>query len=399
MFRLLFLFSGVFAIGQNIKSIQLFNPQTNDETPVIRFGEQLVLRFDDLDNGSQIYRYTIKHLDRNWKDDGLFFTEFATGKLSGLIDNFKYSFNTHQAYTHYSLTFPNKDIQPKISGNFELIVYKDSPKKPLFTKRFSVAENGAGIGLNVSRYTAAKTPHLNQRVEVKATLTDPETSRNINSISLNIIQNNNFNDGIFNLKPSSVLFGNQLMFQQLSLVFQGNNEFSYFDNKTINASSDMVAGTENIDGVNYTYLFPTWTSPLSYQYQPDVNGAFYFRSNNMGQERNADYEGDYSWVVFSLDSHPLEGKNIYVLGQFNGYQANEESQMHYDPKSQKYFAKIFLKQGFYNYILATKDRNGKLNFGEINGNFWQTQNQYQAFLYYTPFGKNYDGLIGYGEIR
>ena len=399
MFRLLFLFSGVFAIGQNIKSIQLFNPQTNDETPVIRFGEQLVLRFDDLDNGSQIYRYTIKHLDRNWKDDGLFFTEFATGKLSGLIDNFKYSFNTHQAYTHYSLTFPNKDIQPKISGNFELIVYKDSPKKPLFTKRFSVAENGAGIGLNVSRYTAAKTPNLNQRVEVKATLTDPETSRNINSISLNIIQNNNFNDGIFNLKPSSVLFGNQLMFQQFNLVFQGNNEFSYFDNKTINASSDMVAGTENIDGVNYTYLFPTWTSPLSYQYQPDVNGAFYFRSNNMGQERNADYEGDYSWVVFSLDSHPLEGKNIYVLGQFNDYQANEESQMHYDPKSQKYFAKIFLKQGFYNYILATKDRNGKLNFGEINGNFWQTQNQYQAFLYYTPFGKNYDGLIGYGEIR
>ena len=156
MFRLLFLFSGVFAIGQNIKSIQLFNPQTNDETPVIRFGEQLVLRFDDLDNDSQIYRYTIKHLDRNWKDDGLFFTEFATGKLSGLIDNFKYSFNTHQAYTHYSLTFPNKDIQPKISGNFELIVYKDSPKKPIFTKRFSVAENGAGIGLNVSRYTAAK---------------------------------------------------------------------------------------------------------------------------------------------------------------------------------------------------------------------------------------------------
>ena len=73
--------------------------------------------------------------------------------------------------------------------------------------------------------------------------------------------------------------------------------------------------------------------------------------------------------------------------------------MHYDPKSQKYFAKIFLKQGFYNYILATKDRNGKLNFGELNGNCWQTQHQYQAFLYYTPLGKNYDGLIGYGEIR
>ena len=71
--RFLFLIFGSFIFGQNIKSIQLFNPQTNDETPVIGFGQQLILRFDDLNNGSDVYRYTIKHLDRNWQDDGLFF--------------------------------------------------------------------------------------------------------------------------------------------------------------------------------------------------------------------------------------------------------------------------------------------------------------------------------------
>ena len=52
MFRFFFLIFGCFIFGQNIKSIQLFNPQTNDETPVIGFGEQLILRFDDLNNGS-----------------------------------------------------------------------------------------------------------------------------------------------------------------------------------------------------------------------------------------------------------------------------------------------------------------------------------------------------------
>lgn len=401
MFRLLFLFVGSFIFGQNIKSVQLFNPQTNDETPIIKFGEQLILRFDDLDNSSQIYRYTIKHLDRNWQDDGLFFTEYATGKLNGLIDDFKYSFNTYQPYTHYTLNFPNKEIQPKISGNFELIVYKDSVKKPLFTKRFCIMEDAAHLGLKVSRYTHGKTPELNQRVEVQATVDGINLNQNMNSISLNVIQNNNFNLGVFNLKPtSSLVFGNQLLFQQLNLAFAGNNEFSYFDNKTLNAPMDMVQAHDIIDGVNYTYLYPTWTSPLSYQYQPDVNGAFYFRSNNMGQERNAHYEGDYSWVVFSLDSYPLQNKDIYVLGQFNDYQANEESKMHYDEQYQKYFAKIYLKQGFYNYILVTKEKGSdKINFGEINGNFWQTQNQYQAFLYYTPFGKNYDGLLGYGEIK
>ena len=73
--------------------------------------------------------------------------------------------------------------------------------------------------------------------------------------------------------------------------------------------------------------------------------------------------------------------------------------MNYDEQSKKYIAKIYLKQGFYNYILATKDLSGNLNFGEINGSFWQTENLYQAFIYYTAFGKNYDGLVGYGETR
>lgn len=400
MFRLFFFILGSFVFGQEIKGIQLFNPQTNDETPVIIFGEKLVLRFDDLSNGSHIYRYTLKHLDRNWQDDGLFFTEYAKGNMNGRIDNFQYSFNTHQPYTHYSLVFPNDEIQPKISGNYEIIVYKDNPKNPVFTKRFSISENRANIGMNVSRYHNAKTPNLNQRVEVKAVMNDPQLAQNINSVSLNVIQNNNGNLGAFNLKPtSSLVAGNQLVFQQLDLTFAGNNEFYYFDNKTLNVPMDMVAGYKNVEGVNYSYLYPVWAYPLNYQYQPDVNGAFYFRSNNMGQERDAHYEGDYSWVVFSLDSLPLEGKEIYILGQFNDYQANEESKMHYDPTRQKYFAKIYLKQGFYNYILATKNTDGTLNYGEINGNFWQTQNQYQAFIYYTPFGKNYDGLMAYGEIR
>ena len=400
MFRFFFLIFGCFIFGQNIKSIQLFNPQTNDETPVIGFGEQLILRFDDLNNGSEVYRYTIKHLDRNWQDDGLFFTEYASGKLNELIDNFKYSFNTYQAYTHYSLRFPNEDIQPKISGNYEIIVYKDTPRKPLFKKRFYVVENTAKIGLNVTRYANAKTPELNQRVEVRVIGEGNNFSRNISSISLNVIQNNNFNEGVRDLRPSSSLvLGNQLLFQQLDLTFAGNNEFSYFDNKNLNVPMDMVQAYDNINGVNYTYLFPTWISPFSYQYQPDVNGAFYFRSNNMGQERDAHYEGDYSWVVFSLDSLPFENKEVYVLGQFNDYQANSESRMFYDKQKQKYVAHLYLKQGFYNYILATKSDDGRLNLGEINGNFWQTQNQYQAFLYYTPFGKNYDALMGYGEIR
>jgi hypothetical protein len=395
--RILLLSLSGLVFGQNIQSIQLFNPQTNDETPVIKFGEQLVLSFDDLTNASEIYRYTIKHYDRNWNDDNLFFTQFATGSLNGLLDQFQYSFNTLQAYTHYKLTFPNDKIQPKISGNFELIVYKDSADRPLFKRRFYLVEDAATVALNISRIADAKNPNINQRVEVKATSKGGDLSSNVNSMTLNVMQNNNPNVVVNNLKPSATL-GNQLLFQQMNLTFPGNNEFYYFDNKNMNMAADMVSATELKDGVNQTYLHPVWAFPLNYQYQPDVNGAWYYRRNDLGLERNAEREADYSWVYFSLDSDPVD-KEIHVLGGFNDFKPSKENQMQYDAANKKYVAKIFLKQGFYNYILATKESNGSLNFGEINGNFWQTENLYQAFLYYAPFGRNYDGLMGYGEFR
>ncbi|WP_291888208.1 DUF5103 domain-containing protein [Chryseobacterium sp.] len=392
---LLFSLSGLM-FGQNIQSIQLFNPQTNDETPVIKMNETLVLSFDDLANTNQIYRYTIKHYDRNWEDDNLFFTEFANGSLNGLLDNFQYSFNTLQAYTHYKLVFPNDKIQPKISGNFELIVYKDSAEKPLFKRRFYVVEDNASVALDVSRFVD-KNPNLNQRVEVQVISKGGDITSNVNSLSMNVMQNNNPDMVIKNLKPSTTL-GNKLLFQQLNIAFPGNNEFYYFDNKNMNMAADMVRATEVKDGVNNTYLHPVWAYPLNYQYQPDVNGAWYYRRSDLGIERNAEREADYSWVYFSIDSDPMD-KELYVLGGFNGFKPSKEYQMQYDEATKKYVARIYLKQGFYNYILATKDANGVLNLGEINGNFWQTENLYQGFLYYAPFGRNYDGLMGYGEFR
>lgn len=388
---------GSFAFGQKIQSVQLFNPQTNDATPVINMNQQLVLSFDDLTNSSQIYRYTLKHYDRNWEEDNLFFTEIANGTLSNLLDQFEYSFNTLQRYTHYKLVFPNEKIRPKISGNFEIVVYTDSVDKPVFTKRFYVVEDVTNVGINVSRIQDARNPDINQRVEVQVTSKGGDLSSNVNSMTLNVMQNNNPNMVVKGLRPSSTL-GSRLLWQQMTLTFPGNNEYFYFDNKNMKMAADMVRATQIIDDQNHTFLHPVWAYPLNYQYQPDVNGAWYYRRNDLGLERNAEREADYSWVHFSIDSEKMD-KELFVLGGFNDYKADTTSQMVYDEATNKYVAKIYLKQGFYNYILATKEANGSLNFGEINGNFWQTENLYQALLYYRPFGRNYDGLLGYGEFR
>ena len=46
------MFLSAFLFGQDIRGIQLFNPQTNDETPVIGFNDRLILMFDDFSNSS-----------------------------------------------------------------------------------------------------------------------------------------------------------------------------------------------------------------------------------------------------------------------------------------------------------------------------------------------------------
>jgi len=390
-------FCSFFLFGQQIAGIQLFNPETNDETAIIEMGQQLILSFDDLQNRKEVYRYTIKHLNRDWEDDGLFFTEYAEGSMNALIDDYQSSFNTRQFYTHYQLTFPNAKIRPKISGNYEIIVYKDRAEKPLFTRRFVVVERADNTAIQVERYANAQKPDLRQRVKVSVSA-DPKITQNIQSISLSVMQNNNWNQMLSGLKPSQTL-GSGIAFQQMDLAFPGNNQFYYFDSNNLMSASDMVARISTEGDENEILLFPVLAYPMDYQYQPDVHGAFYFRRNDNGIERDAFTEGDYAWVNFALDSHPLEDKEIYILGKFNEYQPQPEYKMEYHADIQKYIARIYLKQGFYNYILATVDSTGKVNMGEINGNFWQTTNLYQAITYYTSWQKNYDGALSYGELR
>ena len=78
-----------------------------------------------------------------------------------------------------------------------------------------------------------------------------------------------------------------------------------------------------------------WAFPFNYQYQPDVNGAFYFRRNDLGIERKCRYRrGLFLGVFFSLDSEKTE-KEIYVLGAFNDFIPSEENRMSYDENAKK----------------------------------------------------------------
>jgi hypothetical protein len=92
---------------------------------------------------------------------------------------------------------------------------------------------------------------------------------------------------------------------------------------------------------------------------------------------------------------------IFLVGSFNNWQPSPKYKLE---KNGEIFAKtIQLKRGIYDYQFVT----GYINNGSIKdenwiyleGNFWETSNEYHIFLYYKdPNFGGYDKIIGFKKI-
>jgi len=66
----------------------------------------------------------------------------------------------------------------------------------------------------------------------------------------------------------------------------------------------------------------------------------------------------------------------------------------YNPFKKGYETKLFLKQGYYNYIYVFKDtRKTGVEEGMIEGSHWETENEYTVWVYYHETGGLCDRLI------
>ena len=64
-----------------------------------------------------------------------------------------------------------------------------------------------------------------------------------------------------------------------------------------------------------------------------------------------------------------------------------------------YQANVLLKQGYYNYQYVLRQPNGKIVLVPSEGNFFQTQNTYQALVYYRGAGDRTDRLVAYVQSK
>jgi hypothetical protein len=376
-----------------IKTIQLQELTSERQIPLIELGKTLQFSFDDIKGDEADYYYKITHCNFDWSVSQLMKSEYLRGMDDQHIQDYENSYNTLQSYSHYRLSIPNNDIRIIKTGNYFLEIYNDD-NELLFSRKFIVFQNKATVKPQIKRSRDLNFINTKQVVQFSIKPRQDFFINPKNTIKTLVFKNNNINNCITNLKPQYTL-GNELMYRyDQEAAFWAGNEYFYFDNKNIRGGNVSTKGFELKD-IYHNYLYTNTSRNYEpYTYNPDINGGFVVRNLNVD---NSDTEADYVKMHFSLENYENIGdRKIYIVGNFNNFELNDASEMTYNISKGIYENTSLIKQGFVNYKFITHTNN-EIDHSFIDGNFYQTENEYTVLVYYKNLGDRYDKVIGIGS--
>lgn len=387
---------------ESVKTVMFYRAGWEFTYPVLELnsGNNLMLEFDCIGESFKDFSYTIIHCDSEWNPSGLNALEYLDGFEENTILNTESSFNTLIDYTHYTLSIPNDDIRPIISGNYLLLVYEPYDiEKPVLSRRFYVIEDKIDIDAEVKRSTLVSS--LNDSQELEITLQDKSyfVKNPQDDLTIKVLQNN-ISDRSFTRKSPDFIKGNTYEYiNARKNVVKGSNEFRYFNSKSIKFVTDRIFSIRYNEPY---YIFRLLTEEaeayLPYTYAQDINGDMLIIAENIEDPK---LEAEYVLVDFTLKyDFELTNGEFYVFGALSSWECNEQNRMEYNLEDKAYRLRLLLKQGFYNYEYVFIEENSNIkDLSLTEGNHYETENNYLVFVYYTPQGSQYEHLIGFALLN
>ena len=409
MKRLLILIALVIAIAEcqaqrheilspRIASLQVTADGKWMSMPVTTLGGTITVAFDDLTHDYTRYTYRIDHCEADWTtSEGIFTSDYLQGFAEGnTIDDYIESINTIQLYTHYELQIPNDHCRLKMSGNYRLtVIDENNDEQPVLTACFMVVEPLMGVSISATTNTDIDINSRHQQIQMELSYGSLKVTNPTEQIKTVVMQNQRWDNARINARPQFTMADGLRWQHCRDYIFSAGNEYRKFE---ILDLSHPTMGIDHIhwDGTSY-HVFPFLSEPRqNYVYDEDADGAFLIRnSDNIEIENTC----DYALVHFQLKCPQPAAGDIYLNGAWTCDRFLPQYKMEYDYEKQLYEAVVPLKQGYYNYQYLLMDARGALQPLPSEGNFYQTQNSYQALVYYREIGGRTDRLVGYAVIR
>lgn len=369
--------------------------------PVIRLGtnDRILVKFDEIGEDNSYLEYRLIHCDADWQPSRLIESEYLEGFNSVRIEDYAYSTATFVHYVNYLIAFPNEELQIKHSGNYLLQVYDpERPEETLLQTRFQVTENRARIEGNVTSRTDMGHNTYWQQLAFEIDCQGIGEFNPYQDIIVYVTQNDREATKRRIMTPLRVS-GDKIIYEHLNdLVFGASNEYRRFESVS-NSFPGMRVDSLRYMGSNY-HVWLKVDEPrqsASYSYDQTQHGRFLVREYN---STDSDIGADYITVHFLLECPELPSYDIYLDGEFTHGRMDKENQLTYDHRVGGYVAEVPLKQGAYNYQYVTRSRQtGEISTSTIEGDKYETLNEYGIAVYFRPPGARADRLISYRILQ
>lgn len=366
------------------------SPQANLEPAVAEISNMnLVLEFDDLSGQSSSYSIRIIHCNRDWTKSTLQDLDFLSQFNSFPILQYEYSINTHIPYIHYWVTVP----QVKLPGNYVVAVYRDEDKNAVvLTRRFMVYRQQVTFSRERNMVGAGSVADAFQQVNFKVNYSALDVMNPLQNLSVTMRQNFRWDNQRAAMAPSFVRESERTLefrYFDKGNMFRGGNEFRWFDIRSLNYPGRNVARVERAQKPYEVFVaFDKPRVTEAYAQYAEMNGQYYVTNLDVNDVAAA----NYAYVNFTLLTAPVEG-SVHVIGAFNNWSVGNDTRMTYNAARQGYTWRTLLKQGIYDYQYKLVSDEQPDDY--LEGSHYQTENEYEVFVYYRPFQPNADLLVGY----
>lgn len=369
----------------------------NDQLPpVIMLGSDDILSvsFDELSSDRRYMRYELIHCDASWRPDRLLPNEYVEGFNEGTIDDFSFSEATLVQYVHYNLLIPSPGMGIKLSGNYLLRVYDEStPDETILQVRFRVAEPTMKASATVTSRTDTDYNGSHQQLTIAVDTKGIPSNDIFNDVIITVEQNGRPDNAVTLTGPSRIA-GNVSWYEHNPrLIFPAGNEYRRFETVSTTYPGMRVEEITYEDPLYHmTLAADECRAAIPYAYDQTQHGRFRVRRLDAN---NSDTESEYVMVHFSLDMPELPDADIFIDGDLTQRRFGPESLMTYNRATDRYETSMLLKQGAYNYQYLTVGRNGqtKGKTTTVEGDKYQTVNEYLVCVYYRQPGSRYDRLV------
>ncbi|MDC6470951.1 carotenoid biosynthesis protein [Flavobacteriales bacterium] len=261
---------------------------------------------------------------------------------------------------------------------------------------FGSYEYGDSLGFKIDESSNVEQSKYLQAYELECSYNPNNIMDPFSNIYINIQQNHQDFDQQWISGPSFIKENKLVFLPSDSQIFNGGNEFRFFD------MSSFRIGSQKIDKIYFNdttfQILLKEDEKRSYkqylQYK-EMNGRFFIRTYDNDQE---DFQSEYGWVQFRLPMRKLVNDSIYIYGQISNWAIDDRFLMKYDSLSKSYFNKSILKQGYYNYIYVVKNSQG-ISTRKIEGSHFETSNEYVVKIYYEDPLNLYDRILCYNLVK